>query len=101
MFPDLRSALIEEEYQSARDRGDNFDDVVVRCMALTERLNNKSGRDYVNDRTVNAEADRDQRNSSSLALAASLRVDDDVVLENPEEVDFGSVSPARQVTLLF
>ena len=94
MFPDLRSALIEEEYQSARDRGDNFDDVVVRCMALTERLNNKSGRDYVNDRTVNAEADRDQRNSSSLALAASLRVDDDVVLENPEEVDFGSVSPA-------
>jgi hypothetical protein len=96
MFPDLRSALIEEEYQNARDQGDNFDDVVVRCMALTERLSNKSGRDYVKERTVSAEAARDMRNSLSLTHA-SLSKDDSIISDNVNTDDTESSSTSAAI----
>jgi hypothetical protein len=88
--------LIEEEYQNARDQGDNFDDVVVRCMALTERLSNKSGRDYVKERTVSAEAARDMRNSLSLTHA-SLSKDDSIISDNVNTDDTESSSTSAAI----
>ena len=95
MFPDLKSALIEEEYRSARDRGDNFDDVVVRCMALTERLGNTSGREYVKERTNNAEADRDLRNSTSLRRLNEGDVSFSDA-ENPVDIDQAGITIEEQ-----